>query len=83
MHNNGTCSKHDWTGSGTTQATCSDTWMPDNHNTWNGCVVDRGNSNGPVSGAYDTNVVAPTTGNQSHAVLRRAVFAPVRRPRWD
>jgi Flp pilus assembly protein TadG len=34
-----------------------------NHNTWNGCVTDRGNSNGPASGNYDTNVVAPTISN--------------------
>jgi Flp pilus assembly protein TadG len=32
-----------------------------NHNTWNGCVTDRGNSNAPSSGNYDTNVVVPTT----------------------
>jgi Flp pilus assembly protein TadG len=32
-----------------------------NHNTWNGCVVDRGDENGPDSANYDTNVVAPTT----------------------
>jgi hypothetical protein len=32
-----------------------------NHNTWNGCVVDRGNSTAPSTGNYDTNVVAPTT----------------------
>lgn len=36
--------------------------MPANHNTWNGCITDRGNSNAPSSGNYDTNVVAPTTG---------------------
>lgn len=35
--------------------------MPANHNTWNGCITDRGNSNAPSSGNYDTNVVAPTT----------------------
>jgi Flp pilus assembly protein TadG len=34
---------------------------PANHNTWNGCVTDRGNSNAPSSGNYDTNVVAPTS----------------------
>lgn len=34
---------------------------PANHNTWNGCITDRGNSNAPSSGNYDTNVVAPTT----------------------
>lgn len=33
---------------------------PANHNSWNGCITDRGNSNAPSSGNYDTNVVAPT-----------------------
>jgi hypothetical protein len=33
------------------------------HNTWNGCVTDRGDTSGPSSGNYDTNVAAPTTGN--------------------
>ena len=37
------------------------TCTPANHNTWNGCVTDRGSSNAPSSGNYDTNVVAPTT----------------------
>jgi hypothetical protein len=36
---------------------------PANHNTWNGCVTDRGTSNAPSSGNYDTNVVAPASGN--------------------
>ena len=42
---------------------CNGTWTPANHNTWNGCVTDRGNSNAPSSGNYDTNVVAPIDGN--------------------
>lgn len=38
------------------------TWTPKSHSTWNGCVVDRGNSTGPDTvGNYDTNAVAPTT----------------------
>jgi len=36
-------------------------WTPANHNTWNGCVVDRGNSGGPSPDNYDTNVIPPTT----------------------
>jgi Flp pilus assembly protein TadG len=36
---------------------------PANHNTWNGCVTDRGTSSGPSSGNYDTNVVKPTPSN--------------------
>jgi Flp pilus assembly protein TadG len=39
------------------------TWTTDNHNTWNGCVTDRGNSNQPHSGNYDTNVTAPSINN--------------------
>ncbi len=38
------------------------TWTSANHNTWNGCVTDRGNSNSPSSGNYDTNVEPPKTG---------------------
>jgi Flp pilus assembly protein TadG len=41
----------------------SGTWTPDNHNTWNGCVMDRGDPNAPSSNNYDTNVTAPTTSN--------------------
>jgi Flp pilus assembly protein TadG len=41
----------------------STSWVPDNHNTWNGCVTDRGLSNQPHSGNYDTNVTAPITTN--------------------
>ena len=32
-----------------------------NHNTWNGCVTDRGNSNSPSTSNYDQNVTAPST----------------------
>jgi Flp pilus assembly protein TadG len=31
------------------------------HSTWNGCVTDRGDTNAPNSGNYDTNVTTPTT----------------------
>ena len=58
--NNGSCSNKNYD----TQSSClshNTTWTPDNHNPWNGCVVDRGNASGPSSGNYDTNVVAPTT----------------------
>jgi Flp pilus assembly protein TadG len=33
---------------------------PANHNTWNGCVTDRGTASGPSPGNYDTNVAKPT-----------------------
>ncbi len=63
-NNNGSCSGGGWWwGGGSTKATCSGTWTPANHNTWNGCVTDRGNSGGPSSGNYDTNVVVPSSGN--------------------
>jgi Flp pilus assembly protein TadG len=35
------------------------TWTPDNHNTWNGCVMDRGTSIAPDPSNYDTNVASP------------------------
>ena len=57
---NGTCSKTSYTN----KATCVSNgkiWTPKNHNTWNGCVVDRGNSGAPDAGNYDTNVAAPST----------------------
>jgi len=56
---NGSCSKKQYTDQGSCQG-ASKTWTPDNHNTWNGCVMDRGNSGGPSNGNYDTNVSAPT-----------------------
>jgi Flp pilus assembly protein TadG len=59
--NNGTCSKGHGAGQGTTQSTCNGTWTPANHDTWNGCVVDRGGANAPDPANYDTNVVAPTS----------------------
>lgn len=37
------------------------TWTPAPHNTWNGCVTDRGDSTQPNPGNYDTNIVPPTT----------------------
>jgi Flp pilus assembly protein TadG len=58
--NNGSCSSSKYSD----QSSCTSagkTWTANNHNTWNGCVTDRGNSNAPSSGNYDTNVTAPTT----------------------
>ncbi len=49
------------TGTWTTGVWTQATWTPDNHNTWNGCVVDRGDPGAPNSSNYDTNVVAPST----------------------
>jgi Flp pilus assembly protein TadG len=61
-NNNGSCSK----GSVNTRSQClaqngNPKWTSDNHNTWNGCVSDRGNSNAPNAASYDTNAAAPTT----------------------
>jgi hypothetical protein len=58
--NNGSCSNSNY---GDSQSNCEShnkTWTPANHNTWNGCVMDRGNSNAPSSSNYDENVTAPT-----------------------
>jgi Flp pilus assembly protein TadG len=65
----GTCSISQWT----TKSKCqshSGTWTPgvwswvhNNHNTWNGCMMDRGVSGGPGTSAdYDQNVTAPVAG---------------------
>ncbi len=46
------------------KCTTSTTWVPDNHNTWNGCVTDRGKETTPHSSNYDTNVTPPTANIQ-------------------
>ncbi len=59
--NNGTCSNHNYT----TQSSCTShnkVWTHSNHNTWNGCVTDRGNSSGPSAQNYDQNVTTPVAG---------------------
>ena len=55
----------DWTDWDSNNQTCS--WWgggcsTNNHNTWNGCVADRGTSSGPVAANYDQNVTAPIIG---------------------
>lgn len=70
--NNGTCSGAGGGGGGgfgssfgsmgASQSTCTGTWKPANHNTWNGCVMDRGDETGPDTQNYDTNVVLPALG---------------------
>jgi len=62
--NNGTCSNYNAWWPPSNQSSCQNaggTWNRAKHSTWNGCVTDRGNSNAPSSGNYDTNVVAPGT----------------------
>jgi Flp pilus assembly protein TadG len=61
---NGSCSKDTSWKTYNPKSACASaggSWTADNHNTWNGCVTDRGNTNAPNSANYDTNVVAPTT----------------------
>ncbi len=45
------------------KCTTSTSWVPDNHNTWNGCVTDRGLSTQPHSNNYDTSVTPPSINN--------------------
>jgi len=50
-------------GTWTTGVWAAATWTPDNHNTWTGCVMDRGNSTAPDAvNNYDTNAGQPSTG---------------------
>jgi Flp pilus assembly protein TadG len=62
--NNGTCSR----GTASTKSSCTGTWTPASHSTWNGCVTDRGpptwNMSTPAPGPqnYDENVDAPVAG---------------------
>jgi len=52
-----------------TQNSCQNavgTWTPDNHNSWNGCVGDRGNSNAPdTTYNYDVTSSSPVSGRTS------------------
>ena len=59
--NNGNCSRSQYNGDKSGCQSAGKTWTGANHNTWNGCVMDRGNSNAPSSGNYDTNATKPTT----------------------
>ncbi|MGA7973114.1 MAG: VWA domain-containing protein, partial [Pseudolabrys sp.] len=64
---NGSCSgysNYPYWGSPRNKSSClayNGTWTPKSHQNWNGCVVDRGDTNGPNTGDYDTNITAPTT----------------------
>jgi len=59
MNNGGTWGYGTWSTGVWTAAI----WTPRNHNTWNGCVMDRGDPDAPNSGNYDTNVAAPDSTN--------------------
>jgi len=68
--NNGTCKKGNSTQWPTNQTDClalsgNPSWTPASHDTWNGCVTDRGNSNGPTGQNYDTTADAPASAQAS------------------
>ena len=62
-NNNGTCSSSWFSSSKSTCLGAGKNWTPANHNTWNGCVTDRGNHSTPNAGNYDTRVDLPSIGN--------------------
>src|SRR6476620_1877367 len=62
--NNGACKKGNNTTSSTNRTDClaengNPKWTSASHETWNGCVTDRGGSNAPTGQDYDTNANAP------------------------
>lgn len=57
--NNGTCVRHGRHVAGAVQSTCTGTWTPAAHSTWNGCITDRGATNAPSPANYDANVTLP------------------------
>ena len=59
---NGSCSSN-WYNNKSSCLSHGKTWTPDNHNTWNGCVVDRGAAAAPSALNTDTNVTPPTPAN--------------------
>ena len=73
--NNGTCK--DYTGRYEPTASRlrrmpASNWKTAKHNTWNGCVIDRGNSKRPTLSKYDTNVTHAEQ-RQRYQILRRAI----------
>jgi Flp pilus assembly protein TadG len=75
---NGKCSSTKYS----TQSACiaaNKKWTTANHNTWNGCITDRGlpittGADTPSAGNYDQNVNGPVAGN--NATLYPAFQAP-------
>ncbi len=64
--NNGTCKGYSGKKQPQDKSSCLSAggkWTPDNHNTWNGCITDRGNSSGPSTLNTDTNVTPAVAGN--------------------
>jgi Flp pilus assembly protein TadG len=71
---NGTCSKS-WHHSKNSCLNNSGTWTPADHSTWNGCVMDRDQSNdvsktAPVAGSTSTMFPAEQYGSCSGSLLR-------------
>jgi Flp pilus assembly protein TadG len=64
QNNNGTWGYGTWTaGTWSAGVWTGAYWTPNNHNTWNGCVMDRGNPSGPDTvNNYDTTADQPSTG---------------------
>ena len=54
----GGCNGNGWGNNGGHGGGSSGTWTPANHNTWNGCIMDRAQD-------YDTKNTTPTTSNTS------------------
>jgi Flp pilus assembly protein TadG len=66
-NNNGFCSKG-WGVSSYSDCMLQNgkpKWTPASHDTWNGCVTDRGGSNTPTGQDYDTNADAPNSSASS------------------
>ncbi len=57
------CEKKGGTWASTAGVWTAGVWTPNNHNTWNGCITDRGTPSGPSgnSAGYDQDVTAPTS----------------------
>ena len=61
-NNNGNCTGYTSWNKPKTKSSClsnNGSWATASHDTWNGCMTDRGNSGGPHASNYDTNVLPP------------------------
>ena len=76
--NNGTCSNSKYTQQEPPASRTARSGRRNNHNTWNGCVVDRGAANAPSALNTDTNVSPPVPG-VTDTLFPPSNMAPVRR----
>jgi Flp pilus assembly protein TadG len=79
----------DWTDWNTNNTSCGSSWgwgggwswgggcTTANHNTWNGCITDRGGTNSPDSNDYDRKVTAPGTTAASKFPTEQYSLCPV------